>query len=222
MWTTGQAIDLHKVRQKCNITNTALVLDLTQSAGAMSIDFKSIKPDFGVVANYKWMLGPYTTGFLYADPKYHHGQPLEEGWITRSNSNNFANLTNYTFQFQKGATRFDMGERTNFSLIPGVIAALEQLLAWEISQIEYSLKSQNDYLTNKLKDIGLKVLKAEQRSPHFLSVELPSRSNPDLLQILESKGIYVSVRSNSLRITPHLWNNHEELDFFISELSSAI
>ena len=38
-----------------------------------------------------------------------------------------------------------------------------------------------------------------------------------LLKILESKGIYLSVRSNSLRITPHLWNTHEELDFMIEQ-----
>ena len=222
LWTTGQTIDLIKVRQKCDISNAALVLDLTQSAGAMSTNFSTIKPDFAVVANYKWMLGPYTTGFLYVDPKYHQGQALEESWITRYNSNNFTNLINYTDQFQDGAIRFDMGERANFSLIPGVIAALEQLLDWKISQIEASLKSQNDYLAIKLKNIGLKVLKAEQRGPHFLSVKLPTNSNPDLLKILESKGIYLSVRSNSLRITPHLWNTHEELDFFISILSGVI
>ena len=96
------------------------------------------------------------------------------------------------------------------------------MLDWKISQIEASLKSQNDYLAIKLKNIGLKVLKAEQRGPHFLSVKLPTNSNPDLLKILESKGIYLSVRSNSLRITPHLWNTHEELDFFISILSGVI
>ena len=86
------------------------------------------------------MLGPYTTGFLYADPKYHQGQPLEESWITRRQSSNFANLINYTEKFQEGAIRFDMGERTNFSLLPGVVSALEQLLKWEIKKIESTLK----------------------------------------------------------------------------------
>ncbi len=222
LWTTGQAINLIKVRQKCDLVNAVLVLGLTQSAGAMSIDFEEIKPDFAVVANYKWMLGPYATGFLYVDPKYHQGTPLEEGWITRYNSDNFAHLINYTDKYQLGATRFDMGERANFSLLPGVNAALEQLLDWEILKIENSLKAQNNYLANKLKNVGLKILEEKYRGPHFVSAELPVGSNPNLLKILESRGIYVSVRSNSLRITPHLWNNYEELDFFISELSSII
>ena len=210
------------MRQKCDLVDAALVLDLTQSAGAMSIDFKKIKPDFAVVANYKWMLGPYTTGFLYADALYHKGQGLEEGWITRHNSNNFKDLVKYTNQHQVGAVRFDMGERSNFSLIPGVIAALDQLLIWEIAAIEKTLKNQNSHLAIKLNRIGLQVLEEKHRGPHFLSAELPTETNPRLLSILESKGIYISQRSNSLRITPHLWNNYDELDYFVSELSRII
>ena len=101
------------------------------------------------------MLGPYTTGFLYVDPKYHEGRPLEEGWISRKNSQNFINLVNYTNKYQTGAVRFDMGERSNFSLIPGVVAALEQLLNWSISEIEATLQNQNATLANKLKNIGV-------------------------------------------------------------------
>jgi len=222
VWTTGQIIDLVRVKKKCDLVNAALVLDLTQSVGAMTTNLKKIKPDFAVVANYKWMLGPYSTAFLYVDKKYHKGQPLEEGWITRRKSHNFANLTHYTDQYQAGAVRFDMGERTNFSLLPGVVSALEQLLNWEIKKIESTLKKQTDYLAVKLKNIGLEVLSETQRSPHFLSAELPTDANPDILQILESHGIYLSIRSNSLRITPHLWNNYDELDFFASKLSRII
>ena len=222
LWSTGESIDLLKVRLKCNLINAALVLDLTQSAGAMAINLNDIKPDFAVVANYKWMLGPYSTGFLYVDPKHHNGQPLEEGWITRHDSQDFTNLVNYTDQYQSGATRFDVGERSNFSLIPGVVAALKQLSLWGIKEIESTLKYQNSNLENKLKNIGLKVLEEKYRGPHFLSAQLPKKSNPHLFTVLESKKIFVSKRSNSLRITPHLWNTPEEFNYFTDELSRNI
>ena len=221
-WTTGKSINLEKVRQRCDEINAALVLDLTQSAGAMAIDFTKIKPDFAVVANYKWMLGPYSTGFLYVDPKYHDGKPLEEGWINRDNSDDFTNLITYTDKYKKGAIRFDMGERSNFSLMPGVSEALQQLLDWKILEIENTLSNQNAVLAKKLKNLGLKVLEEKYRGPHFVSAELPKEANPKLLQILESKGIFVSKRGQSLRITPHLWNNQEELDYFVHELSIAV
>ena len=55
----------------------ALVLDLTQSLGAMTFELDQIRPDFAVAAAYKWLLGPYSTGLLYVDPRHHRGEPLE-------------------------------------------------------------------------------------------------------------------------------------------------
>ena len=222
LWTTGQIIDLEKVRQKCDLVNAALVLDLTQSAGAMAIDFNKIRPDFAVVANYKWMLGPYSTGFLYVDPKHHNGEPLEEGWVIRKDSRNFSNLIRYTDEYEPGAIRYDMGERANFALLPGVISALEQLNAWGVNNIEHTLKNRNLSLVEKLANLGLNVVDSQNRAPHFLSIKLPKNVNPNLLKILEEKSIYISERANSLRITPHLWNNDEDFDYFISELSSIL
>ena len=63
LWTNGALIDLIRIRKRCDDVGCKLVLDLTQSAGAMLIDFDKVRPDFAVIANYKWMLGPYTTGF---------------------------------------------------------------------------------------------------------------------------------------------------------------
>ena len=64
-WTDGYIIDLKKVSDACKKFDVNLILDLTQSAGAMQIDLKEINPEFAIIANYKWMLGPYSTGFLY-------------------------------------------------------------------------------------------------------------------------------------------------------------
>ncbi len=222
LWTTGELIDLSLVRKKCDEVNASLVLDITQSAGAIKTDFKEIRPDFAVVSNYKWMLGPYSTGFLYVAPKYHGGQPLEEGWITRENSRDFSNLVKYTDYYHGGATRYDMGERANFALNAGVVAALEQLLEWGINNIEETLKSKNLWLAKKLQALGLSVLTESLRSPHFLSAQLPTDTNPHLLSQLEKKGVYLSERGGSLRITPHLWNNSEDFDIFIFELSAAL
>ena len=136
LWTTGAYVDLIAMRQRCDEVGAALVLDLTQSAGALVTDFKKIRPDFAAVANYKWMLCPYSTGFLYVDPAYFDGQPLEEGWVTRQGGRNFARLTENPENFEGGAIRYDMGERSNFALLPGVNEALRQLLSWDVASIE--------------------------------------------------------------------------------------
>ena len=74
-WSDGRMIDLPKIGHRCRKTGAALVLDLTQSLGAMPFSVKEVQPDFLIASTYKWLLGPYSMGFLYADPKHHQGNP---------------------------------------------------------------------------------------------------------------------------------------------------
>ena len=63
-----------KIGHRCRETGAALVLDLTQSLGAMPFSVKEVQPDFLIASTYKWLLGPYSMGFLYADPKHTPGK----------------------------------------------------------------------------------------------------------------------------------------------------
>ena len=222
LWTTGAYVDLIAMRQRCDEVGAALVLDLTQSAGALVTDFKKIRPDFAAVANYKWMLCPYSTGFLYVDPAYFDGQPLEEGWVTRQGGRNFANLTENPEAFEAGAIRYDMGERSNFALLPGVNEALRQLLNWGVASIETTLAARNADLCQRLETIGLKTIVAENRGAHFIGAQLPAGTRDDLLTELAKEKVYLSERGGSLRITPHLWNDDQDFNRLIDTLRRLI
>ena len=222
LWTTGAFVDLIAMRQRCDEVGAALVLDLTQSAGALVTDFKKIRPDFAAVANYKWMLCPYSTGFLYVDPAYFDGQPLEEGWVTRQGGRNFANLTENPEAFEAGAVRYDMGERSNFALLPGVNEALRQLLNWGVASIETTLAARNADLCQRLETIGLKTIVAENRGAHFIGAQLPAGTRDDLLMELAKEKVYLSERGGSLRITPHLWNDDQDFYRLIDNLRRLI
>ena len=211
-WTDGYIIDLKKVSGACKKFDVNLILDLTQSAGAMQIDLKEINPEFAIIANYKWMLGPYSTGFLYISDKFIDGAPLEETWIGRKNSQDFSKLTDYQSLYNSDSIRFDMGQRANFSLLPGVKAALEQLHDWSIRKIENTLYQNNLIICKGLSELGFEILSEKNRAPHFISARLPGYDGNLLINILKKNKIFISERSGFLRITPHLWNNEE--DFF--------
>ena len=222
LWTNGSLVALKEISRKCREIDAELVLDLTQSAGAFYIDLTEIDPAFAITANYKWMLGPYTTGFLYVSSRYLEGTPLEEGWIQRKNSKDFANLVNYQDTYEAGAIRYDMGQRSNFALIPGVVAALKQLKLWGIKNIESTLYNQSISVSNKLKKIGLIVSKPENRGPHFIGAKLPKGAPENILETLSKEKIYLSERGGSLRITPHLWNNNNDFDRLETVLSKIL
>ena len=123
-WTSGGRLDLVRIGEACRKLGAALVLDLTQSLGALPFSVGGLKnnlqngvqPDFAVAASYKWLLGPYSVGLLYVAPKWQSGMPLEENWIQRANARDFSSLILYTEDYDAGARRFDMGERANFAL----------------------------------------------------------------------------------------------------------
>lgn len=217
-WTDGARIDLAAIGVRCREVGAALVLDITQSCGAMRFDVKEVQPDFVAIAGYKWLLGPYGTGFLYAAPHRRDGRPLEENWITREGAADFSRLIDYTDRYAPEAERYDMGERSNFALLPAMKASIELILSWSIENIEATLGHRNRALASALNLRGFKVGSESERGPHYLGALLPDTAPTDLTLRLRAENIYVSKRGNRLRITPHLFTTDEDIARFLDAL----
>lgn len=221
-WTDGARIDLAAVGARCREVGAALVLDLTQSCGAMVFDVAEVQPDFVVAAGYKWLLGPYGTGFLYAAPHRRDGAPLEQNWITREGAADFSRLIDYTDAYAPGAERYDMGERSNFALLPALHAAVQQILDWGIANIEATLAHQNRALAEALEKRGLTTGPENGRGAHYLGALLPPTAPDDLTARLRSENIYVSKRGSRLRITPHLFTTETDIARFLAALDKHL
>ncbi len=211
-WTDGSLVDLAQVAERCREAGAALVLDITQSGGAWPFDVSEVRPDFLVCACYKWLMGPYTMGFLHVDPKWHGGEPLEHSWIARKGSQDFGGLVAYQDAFQPGAERFDMGERANFHLMPMAAAAVEQILEWTVPDIAETLSLKTRAIAERAASLGLRTDPLHLRAGHFLGVRFPQGIRSGLLADLAAQKIYVSVRGDAMRITPHLYNTEADVD----------
>jgi selenocysteine lyase/cysteine desulfurase len=220
-WADGRVVDLEQVGAKCRQHGAALVLDLTQSLGAMPLDFDAVQPDFAVAACYKWLLGPYGIGMLYVAPRHHGGEPIEHNWINRSGSQDFARLVDYRDDYQPGARRFDMGERSNPPLLNGAGAAIDFLLEFGVAAIAKGLASQTAAIAREAQDIGLTAAPQATRAPHFLSLGFPEGVPERLTESLAKRHVHVSLRGSSLRVTPHLYNNARDHAALIETLQEA-
>ena len=145
-------IDVEAIGRRCRSVGAALVLDTTQSTGALPLDLAAVDPDYLVATSYKWLLGPYSLGFLYVAPRHQQGRPLEEAWIVRRNAHDFRSLSDYEEGFAAGARRFDMGERANFALLPVAGAAIGQLLDWGVANIAETLGAMTGALEARLRE----------------------------------------------------------------------
>jgi len=221
-WTSGGKLDLVRVGEACRRIGAALVLDLTQSLGALPFNVREVQPDFAVAANYKWLMGPYTTGFLYAAPKWHDGQPLEENWIQRANARDFSSLIVYTENYDAGARRFDMGERSNFALLPAAKQAMEQLLEWGVPQISETAGALNRRLAEATTELGFLSPPENLRAPHYLALRKKDGIPPGLPDLLARQKVFVSVRGSSVRVTPHVYNTATDIETLVSCLQQIV
>jgi selenocysteine lyase/cysteine desulfurase len=221
-WTNGLKLDLVRIGQAARAVGAALVLDLTQSLGAVPVDLQAIDPDFAVAACYKWLLGPYGIGVLYVAPRHQQGRPLEEGWIARKGSEDFAGLVDYQDEYQPGAIRFDMGERSQFQLLPMAVAGMRQILAWGVNDIAASLSVLTARISKEASEMGLFVAPAELRAPNYLGLAFAGGPPPELLQNLRARNVHVSVRGSSVRITPYLYNDESDIERFFDALRASL
>ncbi|MBZ5655096.1 MAG: aminotransferase class V-fold PLP-dependent enzyme [Acidobacteriia bacterium] len=215
-WTSGGRLDLVRIGEACRKLGVALAFDLTQSLGALPFSVRDVQPDFAVAANYKWLMAPYTTGLLYVAPKWHAGRPLEENWIQRANARDFASLILYTPDYDAGARRFDMGERSNFALLPAATRAMKQLLEWDIAQISLTIGAMNRQLADAAAELGFSVPPEPLRAPHYLCLRRKAGIPAELPETLARQKVFVSVRGSSVRVTPHVYNSATDAERLIS------
>lgn len=220
-WASGATVNLASIRVALDDVGGALVLDLTQSLGAQPFDIASIRPDFAVTATYKWMMGPYSLGFLYIDPKWQDAEPLENNWMNRAGSEDFAGLTRYRADFQPGARRFDMGEKSNAAQLMGASAAMAQILSWGIDNIAETLQHKTENLASALSGHAIQPLPAAQRAPHYLGLRFPQGLPEGVLLNLAAKNIFVSIRGSAMRVTPHLYSTETDISRLITALKSV-
>lgn len=216
-WADGTLFDLIAIRKKAHEVGAKLIIDGTQSVGALPFSVKEIQPDALIVGGYKWLLGPYSIGMAYYADSFNDGQPLEYNWINRKNSEDFSQLINYQDEYQPKADRFCVGESSNFILVPMQIRAIEQLLDWSVQHIQDYCERISSKAIEKLQAKGCFIEEAEYRSKHLFGVYLPDHIKMDAVKDrFRESGISVGIRGKAIRVAPHVYNTAEDFEKFVA------
>jgi len=219
-WTDGALLDLELIGRRCRELGAALVLDLTQSLGAMPFSVQNVQADFVVCAAYKWLLGPYGVSFLYARSDRQQGEPIENPWIARQGSDDFARLTQYQSQFRQGARRYDAGEPYHLTLSMAV-EALRQVHRWGSAAISATIATKTRQLAEQSESLGFQPLPEAKRAPHILGINIGDRDGAHLAQTLANDNVHVSLRGQFLRISPHVYNTEQDLERLVATLAAC-
>lgn len=222
-WTDGSLVDLVAVGEAARRVGAALVVDGSQSIGAVPIDLAAVRPDFLVTVGYKWLLGPYGIAYLYVAPGWRDaGQPIEHTWLARAGSEDFAGLTGYRDEYRFGARRFDMGGRPQFALTPMAIAALEQVLAWRVDRIHALISTLVARLGGGVRRILPNSTDDGPGAGHMMGIRVGQRHMRDFMAALSRARIYAGIRGDVLRVSPHVHNDSRDIDRLLEVMQAHV
>lgn len=205
-WANGTLFDLKAIREKTTQHNSLLIIDGSQSVGALPFSVKEINPDALICAGYKWLFGPYGCGYGYFSSYFDNGNPIEENWSNRLDSENFTNLTNYQPKYKPLANRYSAGESGSFIYVQMQIAALKQVLEWTPKSIQSYCKNISKEAVIELQKLGCTLENPEDRTHHLFGFQLPNSINIERLkEKLNEQQIFVSFRGDFIRISCHVY-----------------
>ena len=222
-WVDGLLFDLVAIREKTRATSSALVIDGTQSVGALPFSVQTIDPDALIVAGYKWMFGPYGLGVAYYGEMFDDGKPIEHNWINRKNSEDFGNLANYRSDYQPGALRYEVGEHSNFILVPMLLTAIRQLNKWKPEKIQEYLQNLTEGPVEELTNLGYQIDSLDHRAAHLFGIRFPESIDPvKVKEALDQNRINLSFRGDAIRISPNIYNDEKDMKKLVKALRSAV
>ena len=211
-WADGYLFELKKIRKALDVYDAYLVIDGTQSVGALEFSVKDIRPDVLVVSAYKWLLGPYGICLSYFSPRLHEGDPIEYSWMNRKDAEDFSNLVSYQDKYREAANRYCMGQSSSFIYVGMLIEGLQHLLTWGTNRIQKHGLTLQEEARSLLQNENLNLSATGKTGAHLWSVKISEKINlSEMAARLKSENIFLSLRGNYARISCHLYNDSKDI-----------
>lgn len=217
---SGQRYDLRRLSEVAHSHGALLVVDATQSAGAIPIDVNRDSVDVLVAAGYKWLCGPFGAAVMYVAP--HLQTRFEPGLAGFRSHKDMWDLRADRIQYHDDAGRFEFGTMA-YGCALGLGKAVEFILRLGADAIfEHDLKLRAR-LVEGLKQLGAQLLSPsnEKECSAIVSARFPDFSSRTLVDFLKEQGVIVSPRADFVRFSPHLYNSSDDIDLALEVLHRA-
>lgn len=221
-WADGALLDMDRISTALKAKGAALLIDATHGAGMMDLDVKRIDPDFLIFPTYKWVLGPYGRAFIYIAKRHQDGVPLEQTGFGRRGVTNDRTPYLADLSYAPTARRFDMGERDHFVGIEMSTVAMELMASWGHQAIGERCAMLTARLEEGLGAAGAILPKRSLRAPHLLCVSFPNGMPPGFIDALAAQKAFAAPRLGRLRISPHVYNDEEDVDRFVAAYARLV
>jgi len=222
----GSMLDVPRVAEACHKQGALLLLDVSQSCGAVPMNVRALGADFAVSAGYKWLLGAFGTGFFWAKKELLATlRPAPFYWMAVAGSDNFAKLDFSDPKPKNSAERWDTPEwasHFNFNL-----AALDAGVEFVLRAGPETVRAHNHALIDSLfsrlpvdRCVAGSPLERERRGPYGCFVARTPEKTAELYQKLRAENVFVSLRESKIRVSPYLFNTIQDIDRLVSVITT--
>jgi selenocysteine lyase/cysteine desulfurase len=219
----GARLDSARVGEACRKVGAALLLDITQCAGSMPMNIHELGATMAVCSGYKWLLGPYGTGFFWIASEWIERLPLGAVYfMALEGARDFHAMPSENFVPVPGARRWDSAETANFTNLAAFESSLDLVLRIGLDSVVRHVDGLVGELIERLPS-NCVLASPEERSKRGPYVCISARKREEtraLYDKVHAAQIHVSLRDNALRISPYLYNTSAEISRLIEVLSA--
>jgi cysteine desulfurase / selenocysteine lyase len=222
---SGWTVDLDAIGSLCRDHGILFVVNASQAIGARPLDVKATPVDALVSVGFKWLCGPYGTGFCWIRKELlARLEPLQAYWLAMLSADDLARSVETRLPDQVDYRSFDVFGTANFFNFVPWNAAIEYLSTAGIAAIA----DYDQQLIQKLIDglDGRRFVISSPRSGSSRSTLLVlsdrvEERNTTLYERLSAAGIHVALRAGRLRLSPHLYNTNADVDRALTILNEG-
>jgi cysteine desulfurase / selenocysteine lyase len=222
-YSTGFRQDLVDLSELTTKYGMFLVVNPTQSLGALHFDVKDFNVDFMASNGHKWILSSFGVGTIFIKKEYLEDiSEFHPPFFSQFGQKQREIFDNSKINMSTSASRFELGS-PHFSNILSLKAAIEYISKIGITQIERRILDLTSYLVEKLHELNLEIispLREEKWRSGIIIFKI--RNGDEIVRKLEKKRIIVSSRGGGIRVSPHLYNNEEDINTLIQELRNLL
>ncbi|HSK19988.1 MAG TPA: aminotransferase class V-fold PLP-dependent enzyme [Longimicrobiales bacterium] len=217
-FTTGAIQQMQPIAEAARRHGAFFIIDAYQSAGQVPIDVKALGADALVTGPLKWLLGGPGLAYLYVrDEWLHELHPTITGWFAARAQFDF---DIHDFEFKEDARRFELGTPA----LPTVHSALGgQDIIDQIGVVPIRERNSDltEHLLVRLEEAGLSFRGATDATARSALVMIPHEDPAGAVQRLADHDIIVDSRPGYVRVSPHFYNTHDEIDRFVQVLAGG-
>ena len=207
-YSTGFRAPLAEIASHLRAHNILFYVDATQGLGALEFDCAAVQPDMVAANAYKWLCSPNGAAFMYVSPELRKRlAPSVIGWRSDANWRSVASLNHGAPEFVESAEKYE-GGMLPFAPIYGMAESISMMLELGPANVEARVLQLVQQAREMLESAGGQI--AYPNSP-ILAARFPDRSAEAIVETLNQRRILAAARHGHLRISPHLYNNEEDL-----------